>query len=208
MYAAPRGPIPAGLQHRLLQLSGALFTHNKTRDSGDRAAAFSSAHQVVSHLPLQMLLYFNVFYFPFWWLSEVLMLELKLPLLAGYYQVLIIMGMVVITSTELLRLYLGYVGNLQEKVPELATFWLLTVFFQLPLLLFFQTDEEVVILPLERAVHLIFLLFLISETVMAFLALKAVTQKLTMKYHLSQFDDGTGHNGHRQTDFLMLGNRT
>uniref|UniRef100_A0A8C4XHM0 Zgc:112294 n=1 Tax=Erpetoichthys calabaricus TaxID=27687 RepID=A0A8C4XHM0_ERPCA len=189
MYAAPRGPIPAGLQHRLLQLSGALFTHNKTRDSGDRA--------VVSHLPLQMLLYFNVFYFPFWWLSEVLMLELKLPLLAGYYQVLIIMGMVVITSTELLRLYLGYVGNLQEKVPELATFWLLTVFFQLPLLLFFQTDEEVVILPLERAVHLIFLLFLISETVMAFLALKAVTQKLTMKYHLSQFDDGTGHNGHR-----------
>ncbi|XP_039627923.1 transmembrane protein 17A [Polypterus senegalus] len=208
MYAAPRGPIPAGLQLRLLKLSGALFTHNKTRDSGDRAVAFNSAHQMVSHLPLQMLLYFNVFYFPFWWLSEVLMLELKLPLLAGYYQVLLIMGMVVITSTELLRLYLGYIGNLQEKVPELATFWLLTVFFQLPLLLFFQTDEEVVILPLERAVHLIFLLFLVSETVMAFLALKAVTQKLTLKYHLSQFDDGTGHNGHRQSDFLMLGNRT
>ncbi|KAG2470359.1 ZMAT5 protein, partial [Polypterus senegalus] len=42
MYAAPRGPIPAGLQLRLLKLSGALFTHNKTRDSGDRAVAFNS----------------------------------------------------------------------------------------------------------------------------------------------------------------------
>ena len=34
-------------------------------------------HELVSHLPLQMLLYFNMFYFPCWWVSAVAMLHLK-----------------------------------------------------------------------------------------------------------------------------------
>lgn len=35
------------------------------------------ASEQVSHLPLQMLLYFNGFYFPCWWFSTVSMLEVK-----------------------------------------------------------------------------------------------------------------------------------
>lgn len=35
------------------------------------------ANELVSHLPLQMLLYFNMFYFPCWWFSAVFMLEVK-----------------------------------------------------------------------------------------------------------------------------------
>lgn len=34
-------------------------------------------NELVSHLPLQMLLYFNIFYFPCWWFSAVFMLEVK-----------------------------------------------------------------------------------------------------------------------------------
>lgn len=34
-------------------------------------------NELVSHLPLQMLLYFNMFYFPCWWFSAVFMLEIK-----------------------------------------------------------------------------------------------------------------------------------
>lgn len=34
-------------------------------------------NELVSHLPLQMLLYFNMFYFPCWWFSAVFMLEVK-----------------------------------------------------------------------------------------------------------------------------------
>lgn len=37
----------------------------------------AAVNELVSHLPLQMLLYFNMFYFPSWWFSEVFMLELK-----------------------------------------------------------------------------------------------------------------------------------
>ncbi|CAB1322316.1 unnamed protein product, partial [Coregonus sp. 'balchen'] len=36
-------------------------------------------------------------------------------------------------------------------VPELAGFWLISFLFQLPILLFFLTDEDIIILPLERA---------------------------------------------------------
>ena len=34
-------------------------------------------NELVSHLPLQMLLYFNMFYFPCWWFCAVFMLEVK-----------------------------------------------------------------------------------------------------------------------------------
>ena len=34
---------------------------------------------------------------------------------------------------QVVRLYLGYLGNLGEKVPELAGFWLLTILLQLPM---------------------------------------------------------------------------
>ena len=41
--------------------------------------------------------------------------------------------LVATTIIEITRLYLGYLGNLTEKVPELAGFWLLTVLLQLPM---------------------------------------------------------------------------
>ncbi|RXM96244.1 Transmembrane protein 17A [Acipenser ruthenus] len=166
-------PIPQNLRLGLAHNSSSLFTNNRTRDSGDGQGS-KEAHEMVSHLPLQMLLYFNTYYFPFWWTSEVLMLELKYCWLPGYYQSLLVIGMVIITLTEGLRLYLGYVGNLKEK---------------LPILLFFLTDEAIIILPLERAVHVIYLLFLLSEVLAAFLALRVMTRKLTLQFHLSQFED-------------------
>ncbi|KAG9339596.1 hypothetical protein JZ751_023487 [Albula glossodonta] len=95
--------------------------------------------------------------------------------------------MAMLTIFEGLRLYLGYVGNLKEKVPELAGFWLLTFLFQLPILLFFLTDEGTIILPLERAVHSVYLLFIASEVLAAFLALRTMSRKLTLQFHLRQF---------------------
>ncbi|CAL8235265.1 unnamed protein product, partial [Arctogadus glacialis] len=48
-------------------------TANVAQEQDDRSAV----HELVSHLPLQMLLYFNMFYFPCWWASAVAMLHLK-----------------------------------------------------------------------------------------------------------------------------------
>ncbi|XP_014015490.1 transmembrane protein 17A isoform X1 [Salmo salar] len=194
-------PIPQNLRMGLASVGGSVFTNNRTGDfSSDynKDQDDKTVNELVSHLPLQMILYFNIFYFPCWWVSAVLMLDLKLYYLPGYYQALLVTGVVLLTICEITRLYLGYIGNLKEKslslcsslsdqVPELAGFWLISFLFQLPILLFFLTDEDIIILPLERAVHSIYLLFILSELLASFFALRAMTRKLTLLFHLRQF---------------------
>uniref|UniRef100_A0A8C8VEL3 Transmembrane protein 17B n=1 Tax=Pelusios castaneus TaxID=367368 RepID=A0A8C8VEL3_9SAUR len=146
-----------------------------------------TGHEVLSSLPLQMTLCFNVYYFPFWCLSEGIMLALKYSLLPGYYQFLLAAAFLILALAEGLRLYLGYIGNLQEKVPELAGFLLLSFLIQLPLLLFLLTDEHIIRLPLETAVHTVSLVFLASEITAAFFALKVMTTQLATQFYLKQF---------------------
>ncbi|XP_062399841.1 transmembrane protein 17A [Sardina pilchardus] len=181
-------PLPQNIRLGLANLSGSVFANNRTRDSCDfRDNSDKADNEVVAHLPLQMLMYFNMYFFPLWLISEVVMLELKFAMLPTYYQCLLVTGVVLLTVFEIMRIYLGYVGNLEEKVPELAGFWLLTFFFQLPILLFFLTDEAILIAPLERAVHGVYLVFVLTETLASFLALRNMSRKLTLQFHLRQF---------------------
>ncbi|XP_005743133.1 transmembrane protein 17A [Pundamilia nyererei] len=192
-------PVPENLPLGLVSMGGSVFTNNRTADSDftREQEDASVVNELVSHLPLQMLLYFNMFYFPCWWFSAVFMLEVKFYYLPGYYQALLITGMILLTVIEVVRLYLGYTGNLKEKVPELAAFWLLSFMFQLPVLLFFLTDEGIIILPLERAVHSLYLLFLLAQILASFLALRTMTRKLTLLFHLRQLGkmDSFHHTG-------------
>ncbi|XP_043385703.1 transmembrane protein 17B-like [Chelonia mydas] len=180
--------LPPNVRRGLTTFSGSLFINNKTRDC--RAAQiYHPGHEVLSSLPLQMMLFFNVFYFPFWCLSEGIMLALKYSLLPCYYQFLLVAVFLILALADGLRLYLGYIGNLQEKVPELAGFLLLSFLIQLPLLLFLLTDEHIIRLPLETAVHIIYLVFLASEITAAFFGLKVMTRQLATQFYLKQFED-------------------
>uniref|UniRef100_A0A8C2D5X4 Zgc:112294 n=1 Tax=Cyprinus carpio TaxID=7962 RepID=A0A8C2D5X4_CYPCA len=165
-------PIPQNLRVGLANVSGPVHFRDPYQDHEVCA-------EVSSHLPLQMLLYFNIFFFPFWWISEVLMLHLK----CTYDQCLLVTEMVLINIFEVLRVYLGYVGNLKEKVPELAGFWLILFLFQLLILCFFISDEDTIIPSLELAVHSLYLGFLLAS----FLALCVMTRKLTQQFHMRQF---------------------
>ncbi|XP_005016312.4 transmembrane protein 17B isoform X1 [Anas platyrhynchos] len=186
---AAQTPLPLNLRWGLTAFSSSLFLNNKTRDSG-AARIYRPAHEVLASLPLQMMLYFNACYVPFWCLGEGMMLQLKYSLLPRYYQLLLLAAFLILTLTEGARLYLGYIGNLQEKVPELAGFLLLSFLIQLPLLLFLLTDDHIIRLPLEMAVHSLFLAFLVSEVVAAFLALRVMTTQLAAQFYLQQFTSG------------------
>ncbi|KAM6340297.1 uncharacterized protein FN964_011697 [Alca torda] len=368
-------PLPPNLRRGLVAFSGSLFINNKTWDSG-AARSYPPAHEVLASLPLQMMLYFNVYYFPVWFLAEGMMLQLKVPscgaygvggvtpllpdlpwacmgrgegslfqmngsththkqnapshtrqrwlasgspqwklagweeavlplqyqLLPQHYQFLLVAAFLILSLAEGSRLYLGYVGNLQEKcdyaarsfaqdpsahpcpfllewswegiageggtrrqgdkgdpltlllypslcygwdgpvpgvtasdhvqaqlhvegmspalrpaewpmqgapgaesvpppthgfpqVPELAGFLLLSVLIQLPLLLFLLTDSHVIRLPLEMAVHSLFLAFLLAEITAAFLALKTMTKQLAAQFYLQQLKEGSRGQG-------------
>uniref|UniRef100_A0A8D0H8G2 Transmembrane protein 17 n=1 Tax=Sphenodon punctatus TaxID=8508 RepID=A0A8D0H8G2_SPHPU len=145
-------------------------------------------NEIVSSLPLQMSLYFNLYFFPFWWVSSVVMLQLKYPVLPDYYKFILVTIIILVSLIESIRLYLGYVGNLQEKVPELAGFWLLSLLLQFPIVLFLLFNEGLKIQPLERAVHIVFVLFLTFQVAAAFLALKRMVNQLATRFHLHEFD--------------------
>lgn len=82
------------------------------------------------------------------------------------------MSLSLYVSPTLSRQSLSLCSSLSDQVPELAGFWLISFLFQLPILLFFLTDEDIIILPLERAVHSIYLLFILSELLASFFALR------------------------------------
>uniref|UniRef100_A0A3B3SSQ8 Transmembrane protein 17 n=1 Tax=Paramormyrops kingsleyae TaxID=1676925 RepID=A0A3B3SSQ8_9TELE len=153
--------LPEPIRKRLGDFSRTVFiTQSRTED---RFKSLGHNDDVISCLPLQMSLYFNAYYFPLWWVSEVVVLHLKYPALPDYYKFILITVLILMTLIEAIRLYLGYAGNLQEKVPELAGFWLLTLLLQFPLTLFQLFNEAILIQPLERGVHIVLALFLLIE---------------------------------------------
>ncbi|KAJ7993693.1 hypothetical protein DPEC_G00257320 [Dallia pectoralis] len=187
---------------------GSVFSNNKTEDFNsdhNLEQEDTTVNELVSHLPLQMLLYFNVVYFPCWGASAVIMLDLKFYYLPGYYQGLLVTGIVLLTLCEITRLYLGYIGNLKETVPELAGFWLISFLFQFPILLFLLTDQDIVILPLERAVHSIYLVFILLELLAGFFALRAMTRKLSLQFHLRQFGEAENRQHHNHHHLQPVG---
>ncbi|XP_010150652.1 PREDICTED: transmembrane protein 17-like, partial [Eurypyga helias] len=91
---------------------------------------------------------------------------LQYDLLPRHYQFLLVMAFLILSLAEGSRLYLGYMGNLQEKP-----------------------------LPLEMAMHSLFLAFLLTEIVAAFLALKTMTRQLAAQFYLQRFKEGAGMAG-------------
>ncbi|XP_009991764.1 PREDICTED: transmembrane protein 17 [Chaetura pelagica] len=153
----------------------------------------STDNKMIPSLPLQMSLYFNVYFSPFWWLCTVVMLYLKYPILSDGYKFILVTVMILASLIEVIRLYLGYMGNLQVKIPELAAFWLLTLLLQLPMISFLLFNEGLNIQPLERVVNIIFALFLTSQAITAFFTLKRMVNKLATRFHLNAFDQLDEH---------------
>ncbi|KAM7172254.1 transmembrane protein 17 isoform 1-T1 [Macrochelys suwanniensis] len=147
--------LPDPVRRRLGSFSRTVFSDSNRTGPERRGSGGSLDNEIVSSLPLQMSLYFNLYFFPFWWVSSVVMLQLK--------------------------------------VPELAGFWLLSLLLQLPIILFLLFNEGLKIQPLERAVHIIFALFLTFQVIAAFLALKRMVNQLAVRFSLNEFDQLDDH---------------
>ena len=74
-------------------------------------------------------------------------------------------------------------------MPELAGSWLLTLLIQFPLILFLLFNESTLILPIERAVNILFSLFVLWEIIVGYLAIRSMVNYQVTKFHLQQFTD-------------------
>ncbi|XP_075894145.1 transmembrane protein 17B isoform X2 [Nelusetta ayraudi] len=164
-----------------------LFDQSRTL-SKEHGSSLPHDKQVLSSLHLQMSLYFNMWFFPLWWISESVMLNLKYPALPDYYKFILVTVLILMTLIEAIRLFLGYAGNLQEKVPELAGFWLLSILLQFPLILFQLFNEAILIQPLERGVHIVLALLILIQAVSGFVALRDMVRYTQSQFHLRQYD--------------------
>lgn len=179
----------ATFRRTMTTVTDVLFPVSKTAKDPQQHHLLKTGNEYVTNLPLQMLIYFNIFFAPLWFIACIVMLEAKFTYLGQLYQIVLISVYIVYALIEITRLYLGFVGNLMERVPELAGFWLMTMILQFPLILLLLLNSDAMLLPLERAVHIVKAIFVVSEAVMGYFAIRVMVNYQVTKYHLQQFTD-------------------
>lgn len=166
-----------------------LFPVSKWARDPQKHQLLKAGNDYCTNLPLQMAIYFNSFFAPFWITMTLVAFGLKYDHLSVLYKITLIAVYSIYIIIEVIRLYIGYVGNLMERVPELAGFWLLTLLIQLPLILLLVINNDALILPMERAVFIIETIFVVFEILCGFLAIRIMVNYQVTKFHLRQFTD-------------------
>uniref|UniRef100_A0A1B6CYK2 Transmembrane protein 17 n=1 Tax=Clastoptera arizonana TaxID=38151 RepID=A0A1B6CYK2_9HEMI len=146
-----------------------------------------NSKELPSSFLLQLSLYFNTAFLPVWLLIIIIMLPTKYHYLSDIYKFFTIVTYVTSIVTECIRLYLGHIGNLSEKIPEMAAFWMLSILLQAPLQLFFLLNTALLPSILECTAQSIMLVFLIIQLGIGFFALKNSAQHLAERFHIAQF---------------------
>ena len=82
---------------------------------------------------------------------------------------------------EPFRLYYGISGNMKEKVPDIATFLLITIFPQTPFILYFAYIQPVKF-PVDPILGSFMLVFLIVEVVYAVLLVRSQIRSQTTQF--------------------------
>eukprot|EP00736_Rhodelphis_marinus_P009319 Rmarinus@m.16283 len=173
----------ASLEDKLVDATERIFPESKRIPRGARRCAGSS-QEIASNLPLQVLLYFNVFSSGFFLCLSWPILFWKLDHLSLSYEEIILPVIVTLfTVAEPLRLYFGFVGNLREKVPQLAASFILGWLPILPAdiyLTFLQTTP----VPIESALGYINICFHLVEIVLSFISIKYLISSQAAKFYL------------------------
>jgi len=147
-------------------------------------------HQdIVSSLPLQILLSnhwlvdvaFGLFstgslYYKFKFIPEQANLK-------RWQVITTLSGLIVWIITEIGRIYLGFAGNLLEQVPHLAGFFFLSVFPQLPILLWMVFLQEP-IYEIDRILCVIQLIILIMEIIFGYWANRRIISAQTLRWRI------------------------
>ena len=140
-------------------------------------------HELVSSLPLQMCIYFNLLFLPCWAAVLGVVFHAKLDrmdLLNRYIYVTVAAGALLM---ELVRLYVGYLGNLREEVPELAGFWLITLLLACPLHGLLLLNSGALRLAPELAVAGPQALLVVAELALGYAAVRRLARHQVIKFH-------------------------
>jgi len=132
----------------------------------------------LSSLPLQMLIYYNLLF------SLIYLVLLgagaiqKINSFNNFAQLIVL---VVWIFTEPIRLYYGFTGNLKESVPHLSTYLLMTVFPQLPMVIYLAYFQ-VLRLPIDAVVGSLMVIFLALQFYFGITTIRTVMKNQTAQF--------------------------
>lgn len=131
---------------------------------GHGASAQPADSPICSYMPFQMLLYYHMLFSVVWFVMYVAMWNWKQNNMQyGHaFKILSPTVLALWAIAEPPRVLFGYVGNLKEKVPQMASFVLVTLILSLPCVAFFLFFDENK-LPLDWALHGIHFAFTLLE---------------------------------------------
>ena len=138
----------------------------------------TSHRQSLSSLPLQVTLHFNVL---FSLLFLVVVGGCSVAKVLYYNKKVSISTMCVWAVFESVRLYYGVSGNMMEKVPELATYVLITIFPQMPFMIYFSYVQPV-LFPVDPILGTF---MLVALAVQVYVGLQSIRQQI--RSQTSQF---------------------
>ncbi len=111
----------------------------------------------ISSLQLQGTLYFNVLFSLFFTVMIVSTVIYKAMRFERYIPMI---ALAVWILMEPVRLWFGFSGNLKEKVPDIATYLLISIFPQFPLVIFLAYGQKVNF-PIDPIIGSLMIIFLV-----------------------------------------------
>ena len=154
--------------------------------SARQASAPRMAHRAVaSDVLLQMLLTFNVYFAPCFWVATVVATFVKTngakddfdeirPVMIGMYALF-----------EPARLCAGYAGNLQEKVPMLIGFVALALCVAAPLHVYFYAGQMRAV-AFDKALNLFAVVYVIVQALVATAACRKILSVQSLSFFMSE----------------------
>ncbi|VIO91106.1 Uncharacterized protein BM_BM9869 [Brugia malayi] len=137
--------------------------------------------EILSNLPLQITLHYNVCLAPFWATGLIVGLISKMEYLSITHVVILLTLFFITILVEFIRLFLGYYGNLNEKISALSGFWVTSVILQVPIAAFSVLNINIP-LPLERILCLYHGVFLLIEIIAGFLMIRKISHYQMAKF--------------------------
>ncbi|CAD5231010.1 unnamed protein product [Bursaphelenchus xylophilus] len=114
-----------------------------------------------------MLNHFHLHLSPFIIFSQIACFYMKYDHLHVILQIVCAAFYIVLIILECVRPYLGYYGNLSEKIPPLSGYCAVTSLFNIPINVFFLFYPDVRPLPLEKMIFSFTLTFYIFELIIS-----------------------------------------
>ena len=152
-----------------------------------RIEPLGKSRSLLSSTSLQCILYFNSYFSVVWAITWMPICRWKYINFPSIFVYIDVTAFVIWCCCEAGRIVLGYYGNLQERVPHLASFLFVTIFPQFPIVLY-MTAFAYPVTPFEQIGGSILVAFLIASLYFGYLALRVIIREQTARFLLDGLD--------------------